>query len=183
MQLICFSKNKDVLDYLLEKSRLVDDRFEVIMCDSFAVLGDAIENEDHLLVYFLTEGDEAEKICYQFISKYQQQHKMLVLVKKPDARQGLRLFRAGVHGYSNLRLDDKKFKVALDVLEQGKIWIAAETLKTLINDCQLRRQQEQQAQPESTGHSINEASASGSDNKKGKSLVSRVVGTIKGWFR
>ncbi|MFK5894524.1 MAG: hypothetical protein QM504_14990 [Pseudomonadota bacterium] len=158
MNIILFSKDPSVLDHWQNKFTHIDSsRFnEIIQCSSFKQLGNAIADENHILLFHLASGDEAEKICYQFIFKYQQQHKMVVFVNSPNAAQGLRIFRSGAHGYSNTFLDEKKLSVAIDVIEQGKIWIGAATLKTLLNDCDFGSKNNQEKQVNNIDNSTEE---------------------------
>jgi hypothetical protein len=143
MNVILFSKEQSILDHW--KNILNDvksSRYKnIIACNSFKELGDAITDEEHILMYHLATGDEEEKICYQFVSKYQQQHKMLVFVNAPNANQGLRIFRSGIHGYSNTYLAANKLLIACYIIEQGKIWVGSETLNKLLNDCGFRATQ------------------------------------------
>jgi hypothetical protein len=175
MNIILFSKEQSVLDLWQNKlTNINPTRFsEIISCSSFKELGNAIADENHVLLYHLLSGDDEERICYQFISKYQQQHKMMVCVNSPNATQGLRLFRSGIHGYSNTFLDDKKLLVAIDVVEQGRIWIGSETLNCLNNNCGLNSK------------NINEKSGDGSVNTnddKPSSLLGTLFRGIKKLF-
>ncbi|MFK5985977.1 MAG: hypothetical protein QM479_11215 [Pseudomonadota bacterium] len=139
MNIVLFSKDQGVREHWLSKLNSLDFTHYngVISCTSYKELGNAIEDKNHILLYHLLAGDAQEKICYQFISKYQQQHKMIVFVNAPDASQGLRIFRSGIHGYSNTFLDQKKLLIAIDVIEQGKVWIGSKILAKLLKDCGL----------------------------------------------
>ncbi len=148
MNIILFSKEQSVLENWQNKLKHINSDYfnEVIHCSSFKELGKAVSDENHILLFHLANGNEEEKICYQFITKYQQQHKMIVLVNAPDATQGLRIFRSGVHGYSNTFLDEKKLSVAIDVIKQGRIWVGSETLNALVKNCGLNSKINKQKQ-------------------------------------
>ncbi len=144
MKIILFSRDDIVIDHWKEKlnnsqsSKHSSSKYsDIISCSSFAELGEAISDENHILLFHLNKGESEEDICYQFITKYQQQQKMIVFVNKPEVAQGLRIFRSGVHGYTNTYLGKEKLLVAIDVIEQGKIWIGAATLNRLLKDCGL----------------------------------------------
>jgi DNA-binding NarL/FixJ family response regulator len=139
MKIILFSREDIVIDHWKEKlnSSSSSKYSNIISCASFAELGEAISDKDHILLFHLEQGESEEKICYQFITKYQQQQQMIVFTNKPEATQGLRIFRSGVYGYTNTYLGKDKLLVAIDVIEQGKIWIGAETLNRLLSDCGL----------------------------------------------
>ena len=143
MNVILFSKETYILDHWQNiLNDVKSSRYQnIISCRSFKELGDAISDQDHILMYHLAAGDEEEKICYQFITQYQQQHKMIVFVNTPSASQGLRIFRSGIHGYSNTYLAANKLLIACYIIEQGKIWVGSETLNKLLNDCGFRATQ------------------------------------------
>lgn len=177
MQLILFSKDESVLAYLLEKVKKVHYSGSIVTCKTFAELGQAVETQpEHILVYSLHEGNEAENICYQFIAKYQRPQQMLILAKKPSPQQGMRAFHAGAHGYSNLYLHNDKFKVALEVIQAGRIWIGAQTLNVLIKDCLLRKNNAQKTTDEPVGNIA--------ANNKGqpKGLWAKLVHHLSSWL-
>jgi hypothetical protein len=193
MRIILFSRENIVIDHWKEKlnssdfskhssSKLSPSKHspskhdEIISCLSFAELGEAISDENHILLFHLAQGDTEENICYQFITKYQQQQKMLVFVNKPDPAQGLRLFRSGVHGYSNTYLGKEKLLVAINVIEQGKIWIGAETLNRLLNDCGLDTKN---SNKESSSNEVISNEVNSSKEKKNNLLKTLFMGVKK----
>ncbi len=137
MNIILFSKEQPVLENWQSKLHGINTQHynNVINCSSFKELSAALADKKHILLYHLPMGNSHEKICYQFVSQYKLQHQMMVFVNSPDASQGLRIFRSGIHGYSNTFLDQKKLLTAIDVIEQGKVWIGAELLKKLLTEC------------------------------------------------
>lgn len=139
MKIILFSRTHLIIEHWITKLEHCDSsKFtDIINCSGFKELGIAIGDPDHILLYHLAEGELEEKICYKFITKYQQQQKMLVFVNNPDPSQGLRIFRAGVHGYCNTYLGTKKLHVAIEVIAQGKIWVGGEILKHMSKKCGL----------------------------------------------
>lgn len=182
MNVILFSKEPSILDHW---QKILNDvkssRYQnIINCSSFKELGHAISEEDHILMYHLAAGDEEEKICYKFITKYQQQHKMIVFVNAPDASQGLRLFRSGIHGYSNTYLAANKLLIACYIIEQGKMWIGSETLEKLLTDCSFRSAQPINKLMKNSNHTVTNLNKT--DAQEQKSFLGALFRGMKNLF-
>ena len=69
MNIVLFTKEQHVLEHWKEKLNNLDlSRFEeTFICSSFKQLGNAIADENHILLFHLSSGEDEEKICYQFI--------------------------------------------------------------------------------------------------------------------
>lgn len=88
---------------------------------------------DSVILYHLPPDLNEEKALYTFLRQYPVGARMLVMVNRPEAEQGIRLLHAGVHGYANARLHPDKLKAAINVILQDEIWAGEEILRQLLH--------------------------------------------------
>jgi len=153
---------------------------------SFKALGEQLQHPHAVLVFHLAPGDEEEKILYQFLSMYQQAHKMLILINVPVTAQGMRMYRAGIKGYCNTYLTPHKLMTAIKVVEQGKVWMGSEILKKLL-DCGLEKKEEtepeQKTPPRAMQIESDSSNTPSSATVKPQGLLDVVFQTLKKIFR
>jgi len=130
MKLILLSQNTDILNRW--ENILADQFEEAIRCHTLEDLNAHMTSQEIIVLYHLSQGVEQEKAVYQFVNLYHRAHRMMVMVNGPEPEQGIRILRAGIHGYGNSYLKPDKLKAAVKVIEQGEVWAGQDILQKLL---------------------------------------------------
>jgi len=130
MKLILLSQNTDILN---RWENILTDQFDKTMrCQTLEELNANMMSDDIIVLYHLYPGVEQEKAVYQFVNHYRKAHRMMIMVNGPAPEQGIRILRAGVHGYANSYLKPDKLRAAVKVIEQGEVWAGQDILQKLL---------------------------------------------------
>jgi len=130
MKLILLSNNTDILNRW--ENILAEQFDETVRCQTLEELNTGMMGNDIICLYHLNPGVEQEKAVYQFVTLYRKAHRTMIMVNGPDPEQGIRVLRAGIHGYGNSYLKPDKLRAAVKVIEQGEIWAGQDILQKLL---------------------------------------------------
>jgi len=130
MKLVLLSQNTDILNRW--ENILASHYDETVRCHSLEELNAHMSSQDITVLYHLNPGAEQEKAVYQFVTLYRKANRMMVMVNGPEPDQGIRILRAGIHGYGNSYLKPDKLLAAVKVIEQGEVWAGQDILQKLL---------------------------------------------------
>ena len=137
MNLYVYSADEYVIKHF--KALFAENQNRVFYFSHLSDLQDALEKAEPLLLLFhldsleqdatLDAADELEQNLEAELAALQHRYKdilnTLVLTNHPYPEQGVRLLALNVRGYANTYLDSHKLETALNVIQQGEMWLGS----------------------------------------------------------
>ena len=143
MNVYVYSADEYVIKHF--KALFAENQNRIFYFSCLSDLQNALENAEPLLLLFhlnsleqdatqnideLEENLEAELAALQH--RYKDILNTLVLTNNPYPEQGVRLLALNVRGYANTYLDSHKLEMAINVIQQGEMWLGSSLVNYML---------------------------------------------------